>query len=517
MKKKQPFFITTPIYYVNDDPHIGHAYTTLACDALARFKRLDGYDVKFLTGTDEHGQKVEKSAYKAGVDPQGFTDKVSKNFRDLAKKMNFSHDDFIRTTEPRHKIACQNIWKKLIDAGEIYLGSYSGWYSVRDEAFYSEAELTTNKNGEKEAPTGADVEWLEEPSYFFRLSAWQERLLIFYEKNPNFILPITRRNEVISFVKGGLQDLSVSRTSFKWGIKVPGDDDHIMYVWLDALTNYITAIGYPDMDNEEYQKFWPADVHVVGKDILRFHAVYWPAFLMAASLEPPKRIFAHGWWTNEGEKISKSLGNVIDPLELMNTYGLDQMRYFLLREVPFGNDGDFSHSAMISRINGELANDFGNLTQRVLSMISKNCDNLVPNQGEFTKEDTYFLNRIDELLFTVREAMDIQAFHTALELIWAEIRNSNHYIDQQAPWKLKKENPERMETVLYILAEAIRQLAIITQPFVPEAANKMLDQVGVGKSDRDFTQYGIKGRLNVGSKLPKPEGIFPRYIDNFET
>ena len=517
MVKKQPFYITTPIYYVNDAPHVGHAYTTLACDVLARFKRLDGFDVKFLTGTDEHGQKVEKSAEKAGIDPQTFTDKVSKNFQILTHKMNFTNDDFIRTTEQRHKIACQDIWKRLIDAGDIYLGSYSGWYSVRDEAFYVESELINNDEGTKIAPTGAEVEWLEEPSYFFKLSAWQERLLAFYKKNPEFILPLTRRNEVISFVEGGLQDLSVSRTSFKWGVSVPNDDKHIMYVWLDALTNYITAIGYPDTAHEEYKKFWPADVHMVGKDILRFHAVYWPAFLMAAGLEPPKRIFAHGWWTNEGEKISKSLGNVIDPLELIETYGLDQVRYFLLREVPFGNDGDFSRSAMVRRINGELANDFGNLAQRVLSMINKNCNGQVPEKGIFTKEDEDFLARVDGLLSIVREALDIQAFHIALESIWTEIRNSNHYIDHQAPWTLKKENPDRMNTVLYILAEVIRQLAMVAQPFVPEAAGKMLDQVGVSELNRNFSQYGLKGRLNVGVKLPKPQGIFPRYVDELDS
>jgi methionyl-tRNA synthetase len=517
MVEKQSFYITTPIYYVNDAPHVGHAYTTLACDVLARFKRLDGFDVKFITGTDEHGQKVEKSAQKAGIDPQTFTDKVSENFQILTRKMNFTNDDFIRTTEQRHKIACQDIWRRLIDAGDIYLGSYAGFYSVRDEAFYAESELINNDKGEKIAPTGAEVEWLEEPSYFFKLSAWQERLLAFYKKNPEFILPLTRRNEVTSFVEGGLQDLSVSRTSFKWGVPVPNDDKHIMYVWLDALTNYITAIGYPDTAHEEYEKFWPADVHMVGKDILRFHAVYWPAFLMAAGLEPPKRIFAHGWWTNEGEKISKSLGNIIDPLELIETYGLDQVRYFLLREVPFGNDGDFSRSAMVRRINGELANDFGNLAQRVLSMINKNCNGQVPEKGIFTKEDEDFLARVDGLLSIVREALDIQAFHIALESIWTEIRNSNHYIDHQAPWALKNENPDRMNTVLYILAEVIRQLAMVAQPFVPEAAGKMLDQVGVSELNRNFSQYGLKGRLNVGVKLPKPQGIFPRYVDALDS
>jgi methionyl-tRNA synthetase len=512
MSDKKTYYITTPIYYVNDAPHIGHAYTTLACDVLARFKRLDGYDVKFLTGTDEHGQKVEKSAEKAGIDPQAFTDKVSQNFRDLADAMNFTHDDFIRTTEERHKIACQDIWQRLIDAGDIYLGSYAGWYSVRDEAFYGEGELI-EKDGEKIAPTGAEVEWVEEPSYFFKLSAWEDRLMAFYNKNPEFILPLTRRNEVTSFVEGGLQDLSVSRTSFKWGVPVPGDDDHIMYVWLDALTNYITSVGYPDTDHEEYKKFWPADVHMVGKDILRFHAVYWPAFLMAAGLEPPKRVFAHGWWTNEGEKISKSLGNVIDPLELMETYGLDQVRYFLLREVPFGNDGDFSRTAMVNRINGELANDFGNLAQRVLSMINKNCDGKVPEPGTFSDDDKALLEGADNLLGNVRQSLDAQAFHTALEKIWVEIRAANSYVDRQAPWALKKEDPDRMQTVLYVLAETIRQLALIVQPFVPEAAGKMLDQVAIEQTARDFTNCGEAGRLAAGSDLPKPEGVFPRHIE----
>lgn len=381
MTARPTYYVTTPIYYVNDAPHIGHAYTTLACDVLARFKRLDGYDVKFLTGTDEHGQKVEKSAQAKGVEPQAFTDAVSQNFRDLADFMNFTHDDFIRTTEDRHIRACQAIWKRLADAGQIYLDNYGGWYAVRDEAFYAEDELTKTPDGKRIAPSGAEVEWVEEPSYFFKLSEWGDRLLAYYDAHPDFILPESRRNEVVSFVKGGLNDLSVSRTTFKWGVPVPGDEDHIMYVWLDALTNYITAAGYPETDSADFQKFWPADLHMVGKDILRFHAVYWPAFLMAAGIELPKRVYAHGWWTNEGEKISKSLGNVIDPTELANRYGLDQVRYFMLREVPFGNDGDFSHTAMVNRMNGELANDFGNLAQRVLSMTAKNCDGIVPTPG----------------------------------------------------------------------------------------------------------------------------------------
>jgi len=505
------YYLTTPIYYVNDAPHIGHAYTTLACDVLARFKRLDGFDVKLLTGTDEHGQKVEKSAAAAGMDPKAFTDKVSQNFRDLAGVMNFSHDDFIRTTEDRHIRAAQDIWRRLLERDEIYLDSYSGWYAVRDEAFYTEAELTTGPDRTKTAPSGAEVEWVEEPSYFFRLSAWEGRLLKFYDDNPDFILPKTRRNEVISFVSGGLQDLSVSRTTFKWGVPVPGDDAHIMYVWLDALTNYITGIGFPETESGEYADFWPADLHMVGKDIVRFHAVYWPAFLMAAGLEPPKRIFAHGWWTNEGEKISKSLGNVIDPIELVEKYGLDQVRYFLLREVPFGNDGDFSSQAMINRMNSELANDYGNLAQRVLSMIAKNCDGAVPNPGALTEADEELLFAAHGLLATVREAMDIQDSHTVLEAIWVVIRAANGYVDAQAPWKLAKEDKDRMATVLYVLAETIRHLALLTQPYMPDSSGKILDQLAVAEDARSFESFGPGHALSPGTALPKPEGVFPRY------
>ena len=507
----KPYYLTTPIYYVNDAPHIGHAYTTLACDVLARFKRLDGYSVKFLTGTDEHGQKVEKSAAAAGIDPKVFTDTVSQNFRDLADVMGFSHDDFIRTTQERHKRAAQEIWKRLVERDEIYLDSYSGWYAVRDEAFYTEAELTTGEGGKKIAPSGAEVEWVEEPSYFFRLSAWQDRLLKFYDDNPDFILPKTRRNEVVSFVSGGLLDLSVSRTTFKWGVPVPGDEDHIMYVWLDALTNYITGVGFPETGSGEYADFWPADLHMVGKDILRFHAVYWPAFLMAAGLEPPKRVFAHGWWTNEGEKISKSVGNVIDPLELVEKYGLDAVRYFLLREVPFGNDGDFSHQAMINRMNSELANDYGNLVQRVLSMTAKNCDGSTPSPGPLTDADEELLSAAHGLVGQVREAMDIQAFHVALEAIWAVVRTANGYVDAQAPWKLAKEDTGRMATVLYVLAETIRHLALLTQPFMPGASGKILDQLAVPEDARTLEFTGPDHALTPGTALPRPEGVFPRY------
>jgi methionyl-tRNA synthetase len=507
------YYITTPIYYVNDKPHIGHAYTTLACDVIARFMRLDGRRVHFLTGTDEHGQKVEKSARKAGMDPKAFTDRVSQNFRDLAQAMNFSVDDFIRTTEPRHIRASQAIWQALVKSGDIYLGSYAGWYAVRDEAFYTESELIESPPGRKVAPTGAPVEWVEEPSYFFKLSAWQDRLLRFYESNPQFVLPRSRYNEVVSFVKGGLKDLSVSRTSFKWGVPVPGDDRHIMYVWLDALTNYITAVGYPDTDSPPFRTFWPADLHMVGKDILRFHAVYWPAFLMAAGLEPPRRVFAHGWWTNEGQKISKSLGNVIDPLKLVETYGLDQTRYFLLREVPFGNDGDFSHKTMIGRINAELANGLGNLAQRTLSFINRNCGAAVPALGALAEPDRAMLTAAHRLLPAMRAAIELQELHKALADWMDVVVQANQYVDAQAPWTLRKSDPKRMETVLYVLAEVLRHLGILIQPFMPDSAAKLLDQLAVAPADRGFGRLGEAGALKPGTALPAPQGIFPRFVE----
>jgi len=517
MSGSKSFYVTTPIYYVNDKPHIGHAYTSLACDVMARFKRLDGFDVKFLTGTDEHGQKVENSANAKGMAPKDFTDGVSQNFRDLADFMGYTHDDFIRTTEDRHKESCQAIWKKLLENGDIYLGAYKGWYAVRDEAFYMEDETEKKPDGTRIATaSGAEVEWMEEPSYFFKLSAWGDRLLAYYDANPDFIMPKSRRNEVISFVKGGLQDLSVSRTTFKWGVPVPGDDEHIMYVWLDALTNYITSCGYPDTGAADYKKFWPADVHMVGKDILRFHAVYWPAFLMAADLEAPKRVFAHGWWTNEGQKISKSLGNVIDPIELVNKYGLDQVRFFMLREVPFGNDGDFARSAIVGRMNSELANDLGNLCQRVLSMVNKNCGAVVPNPGTYTSEDDELLAQAYGLVSTVRESIDVQGFNDALEKVWLVIRASNAYVDHQAPWKLKKEDPARMETVLFVLGETIRNIALVLQPFMPASMEKMLGLLDIAADQRSFEFAGAEHALKPGTALPAPEGVFPRFIDHEE-
>lgn len=514
MTRTKSYYVTTPIYYVNDVPHLGHTYTTIACDVLARFKRLDGYDVKFLTGTDEHGLKVHQSAARAGLSPQEFTDKVSQNFRDLCPVMNYSNDDFIRTTEERHKTSCQRLWKTLVERGEIYLDKYAGWYAVRDEAYYAEDELRDGPNGKKLAPSGAEVEWMEEESYFFRLSAWQDRLLAFYGSHPDFVLPETRFNEVKSFVSGGLNDLSVSRTNFNWGVPVPGNTKHVMYVWIDALTNYITALGYPDTDAADFKKFWPADLHMVGKDILRFHAVYWPAFLMAAGLEPPKRVFAHGWWTIEGEKMSKSLGNVISPYDLVEKYGVDASRFFVMREVPFGGDGDFSHASAIARINSDLANGLGNLAQRTLSFIYKNCEGKIPSPAAFTAGDEALLAKAQvEMLALVRKELDLQRFHKALEAIWSVVDAANSYIDIEAPWSLKKTDPVRMGTVLYVLAETIRCLSLIIQPFMPESSQKLLDQLGVPAERRGFEQLCAKGAIVAETVIAQPQGVFPRLVE----
>ena len=508
---KTPYYITTAISYVNGPPHLGHAYEVIATDVMARFKRLDGYDVHFLTGTDEHGQKVEKTAASQGKDARSFCDEIAAQFRAMAGTLNCSNDDFIRTTEPRHVTSSQAIWRKLQEAGDIYLDKYAGWYSVRDEAFLGEDELTKGEDGKFLAPSGAPVEWVEESSYFFRLSAYGEKLLAHYAAQPDFILPPYRRNEVVKFVEQGLLDLSISRTSFDWGIPVPDDPDHVMYVWLDALTNYITGVGYPDVDSESFKTYWPADLHVIGKDILRFHAIYWPAFLMSAGLPLPKRVFAHGFLNVEGQKMSKSLGNVLSPEDLVREFGLDQTRYYLLREVPFGNDGSISRESIIRRSNSDLANDFGNLAQRVLSMIAKNCGGLLPEPGPFSEADRTLLGKAAGLLERLREHYEVQAFHKALEATWEVVSASNRYVDEQAPWALRKTDPPRMATVLYVVAEVVRQLAILTQPVMPQAMGRMLDQLGVAESDRDAAALATP--LAGGSALPKPEGVFPRYVE----
>jgi methionyl-tRNA synthetase len=509
------FYITSPIYYVNDVPHIGHAYTSIACDVMARFKRLENHEVFFLTGTDEHGQKVEKSALAKGKDPQKFCDEVSIKFRELAKFLNLSNDDFIRTTEERHKKCAQKFWEILEKNGFIYKGAYEGWYAVRDEAFYSEDELVDGK-----APSGAEVSWHKEESYFFKLSAFQDKLLALYEAAPDFIRPQSRHNEVVSFVKSGLRDLSISRTSFSWGIKVPGDEKHVMYVWLDALTNYIAALGFPDEKNPLFQKFWngatDSPIHVMGKDIVRFHAVYWPAFLMAANLNVQYGVYAHGWWTNEGQKISKSVGNVIDPLkevEWLESFGcshdtaIDYFRYFLLREVPFGNDGDYSRNNFLTRINSELANNIGNLAQRSLSMIVKNCDGKIPEVDSHAKNlAKTFIEPHAEKYFL---AMKDFAFDRAIGAITDFATDVNKHFNDTAPWNLKKENKiSEMNSALYIAAESIRLIGILLLPFIPQSAAKILDLLDVAASERNFA--ALNNPLKPGQRINEPKAIFPR-------
>ncbi len=508
---KPKFYITTPIYYVNGAPHIGHAYTSIAADVLARWKRLDGGDVFLLTGTDEHGQKVEKAAADNGMPPQAWVDGIAADFRDMADRMGVSYDDFIRTTEDRHKLACAELWRRIAASGAIYLGGYEGWYAVRDEAFYNEDELVLRPDGSRIAPSGAPVEWVTEPSYFFRLSAFQDKLLKLYEDQPDFIAPQSRRNEVTSFVRGGLNDLSISRTSFRWGVPVPGDPAHVMYVWLDALTNYVTACGFPD-EHAERWRFWPADAHVVGKDIIRFHAVYWPAFLMAAGLPLPRRVTSNGWWLADGEKMSKSLGNVMDPRALAETYGLDQLRHFLLREKPFGADGSISRRAIVSRINVDLANGLGNLAQRTLSLIARNCDGRLPAQAEPTEDDAELLDAAAALPRLLRDRLDQQLFHEALDEVWRVIRAADGYIDRQAPWVLKKTDPARMATVLRVLADALRAIATVLQPFMPASMERLLDQLGVPPDARDFA--ALADPLPDGVALPPPQGLFPRIVED---
>lgn len=509
---REKFYITTAISYPNGRPHIGHAYELIATDAIARFQRHDGKDVMFLTGTDEHGIKMLQTARKEGITPKELADRNSAVFKEMATLLNASNDDFIRTTEERHYRASQTMWQKLSDAGDIYKDSYSGWYSVRDEAYYQEGETEVRADGVRYGPQNSPVEWVEEESYFFRLSSYQDRLLQLYAEHPEFIGPDERRNEVVSFVKSGLKDLSLSRTTFDWGIPVPGDPKHVMYVWLDALTNYITAAGYPDEDAARW-KYWPADLHVIGKDIVRFHAVYWPAFLWSAGIELPKRVFGHGFVFNRGEKMSKSVGNVIDPFSLVEHYGLDQVRYFLMREVPFGQDGNYSHEAIVNRTNADLANDLGNLAQRSLSMIAKNCDGKVPARGTLNELDNAILEQANAALVTARKAVGEQALHLALAAIFGVVSEANRYFAAQEPWALKKTDPARMETVLYVTAEILRSVGILCQPFVPEAAGKLLDILAVPADKRQFSDLTGAGELSTGTELPAPQAIFPRYVE----
>ncbi len=510
---KQPFYITTAISYPNGPPHIGHAYEVIATDAIARFMRLDGYDVYFLTGTDEHGQKIQQTAVKEGLTPRQLLDRNVPRFEAMVKRMNCSNDDFIHTTEERHHRSSEAIWQRMQQNGDIYLGKYAGWYSVRDEAYYAEDETQLNEQKVRVATkTGTPVEWVEEESYFFKLSAYQQKLLELYTR-PNYVLPKERLNEVASFVRGGLQDLSISRTTFDWGIRVPGADGHIMYVWVDALTNYITGVGFPDTGSEKFKRYWPASLHVIGKDIVRFHAVYWPAFLMSAGIEVPQRIFSHGFLFNRGEKMSKSVGNVIDPFTMADTYGVDQFRYFFLREVPFGQDGNYSHEAIVNRTNADLANDLGNLAQRSLSMIGKAFGGKLPEPGPFSDADKTILAAADAMIGTAREHMKTQQLHQVLNCVWAVVADANRYFASEAPWALAKTDPKRQGTVLYVTADVLRQVAILAQPFVPSSAAKLLELLGLGPEERGFYELKQGSRMKAGATLPPPSPVFPRYVE----
>jgi methionyl-tRNA synthetase len=509
---RDTFYITTAISYPNGKPHIGHAYELIATDALARFQRHDGKQVFFLTGTDEHGIKMLQTAKKEGISPRELADRNAADFQRMAVALNASNDDFIRTTEKRHYAASQAIWKAMAANGDIYKGGYAGWYSVRDEAYYGEDETEVRADDLRYGPQGTPVEWVEEESYFFRLSAYQDKLLALYESQPDFVGPAERRNEVVSFVKSGLKDLSISRTTFDWGVPVPGDEKHVMYVWVDALTNYITAAGYPD-ENADNWRFWPADAHIIGKDIVRFHAVYWPAFLMSAGIPLPNRVFGHGFLFNRGEKMSKSVGNVIDPFAMVEHYGLDQVRYFFLREVPFGQDGSYSHEAIVNRTNADLANGLGNLAQRSLSMIAKNCGGMVPKRSELAEADRAILDQTVEALAAARKAMAEQAIHLALAAIFGVVAEADRYFASQEPWALRKTDPARMETVLWTTAEVVRRVALLCQPFIPGSAAKLLDLLAVPQDGRDFAHVHADHALVSGAALPAPEGVFPRYVE----
>ena len=506
------FFITTAIPYANGAPHIGHAYERIATDAIARFKRLDGYETFFLTGMDEHGQKMQQTAAREGLTPLQLADRTAAQFEAMGAALNAPADDIVRTTEERHRRAAQEIWRRMAAAGDIYLSKYPGWYSVRDEAFFGESELTEGPHGQRLAPSGAPVEWVEEESYYFRLSAYQDRLLKHYRDHPEFVTPEKYRNEIVAFVERGLNDLSISRSTFDWGVPAPDDPKHVMYVWVDALTNYITGTGFPDPQAPR-AKFWPADAHVIGKDITRFHAIYWPAFLMSAQVPIPKQIVVHGFLFNRGEKMSKSVGNVIDPFALAAHYGVDPFRYFLLREVPFGQDGNYSHEAIVNRINADLANDLGNLAQRSLSMLAKNCGGALPSPGAFEPADEAILSQAAALAPQARALMKDYALHLILAEIWRIVAEANRYFASEEPWIKRKTDRARMETILYVTAEVLRVVAIMAQPVMPASMAKLLDSLGVAPDARQFADAERRLALEPGVVLLAPAPIFPRYVE----
>ena len=512
MPDRPTFAISTAIPYANGAPHIGHAYELIATDSVARFKAIDGYDTLVVTGMDEHGQKMQQTAARNGTTPQALADYTAAQFEAMAELVGARVDERVRTTQDRHKHAAQTIWRRMRDAGDIYLSKYKGWYSVRDEAYFSEDELTVAEDGIKRAPGGAPVEWVEEESYYFKLSAYAARLLAHYDEHPEFIVPERYRNEILAFVRRGLNDLSISRSTFDWGVPVPDDPRHVMYVWVDALTNYLTGTGWPEADAAN-ARFWPMDAHMIGKDITRFHCIFWPAFLMSAQLPLPKQVVVHGFLFNKGEKMSKSVGNVITPASLSETYGVDQIRYFFLREVPFGSDGNYTHEAIVNRINADLANGLGNLSQRSLSMIVKNCEGRVPAAGELTDADRTLLADARALPGVVRAEMDRFAIHQALAEIWKVEADADRYFASEEPWAKKKTDPTRMATVLLVAAEVVRIVAILAQPFMPRAMGKMLDGLGIPPEDRTIAAIGEGFGLAVGAEMPAPSPVFPRFVE----
>ena len=507
------FYITTPIYYPSANPHMGHAYSSIVADFFARLKKIQGFNVFFLTGTDEHGQKIQRAAKKKGMDPLSFCDDISKTFRDLTNTLNLSNNDFIRTTEKRHANSVTKLWKILEKKNEIYLSKYSGWYSVSDEAFYSNEEIEDKDDKKISKISGSLVEWVEEESFFFKLSKWEKPLLDFYEKNPKFILPESRKNEVISFVKSGLKDLSVSRKSFSWGITVPSNKDHVIYVWLDALTNYLSALNYPNENNELYKKFWPADIHIIGKDILRFHAVYWPAFLLAANIPPPKRVYGHGWILSGEEKMSKSKGNILDPIEIINKYGLDPLRYYLIKEVSFGNDGNISKEKLENCINSDLANNYGNLCQRVISFNEKNLNSEIPNFDKFTEDDlnvsNVFKNNFEKLI----DHIDNQNINEYVNFIVDQLFSANKYFNDQEPWK-KKSDTKRINTIIYVSLELIRKITILLYPIMPKTSLKVLKIFGIDESAIELKSITNNEFLKPKAKLSKIEILFKKIENN---
>ena len=503
------YYITTPIYYPSVKPHMGHAYSSIIADFFARFKRIDGFDVHFLTGTDEHGLKIQRAAENKNIEPQEFCDQISQTFRNLSKTLNLSNTDFIRTTEERHKKTVQHLWSELEKNDDIYLSKYTGWYSVSDEAFYSEDEII-NKNGNKIAKvSGSVVEWIEEESYFFRLSKWQDNLLDYYEKNTDFISPKSRKNEVINFVKSGLKDLSISRKAFSWGIKVPGNPDHVIYVWLDALTNYISALNYPDTNSILFKKFWPASVHLIGKDILRFHAVYWPAFLMAAQIKLPMKVYGHGWILSGDEKMSKSKGNILDPVDIINTYGLDPLRYYLIKEVSFGNDGNISQDKLEDCINSDLANNYGNLCQRVTTFAQKNCSSKVPKIKNFNKDDLVILNRFTDNLEIIRREIDHQNINFYITFIVNALFEANKYFNDQEPWN-KKDDKDRLNTIVYTSLEIIRKISFMLYPIIPDSIERALKIFNINTNNIDFVSIASHDYLKAGDEINKIDILFKK-------